>query len=86
MQRSKNDVWVGLFVMLGFAAVLFLALKSANLLQINWSADLSRKGLRESGALMVNYLYDLSSVEENHERFTQGEIDYSRAVGRLMVP
>jgi malonyl-CoA decarboxylase len=35
---------------------------------------------------MVNYLYDLSSVEENHERFTQGEIDYSRAVGRLMVP
>jgi phospholipid/cholesterol/gamma-HCH transport system substrate-binding protein len=39
MQRSKNDVWVGLFVMLGFIAVLFLALKSANLLQISWSAD-----------------------------------------------
>ena len=58
----------------------------ARLHQINWSADLSRKGLRESGTLMVNYLYDLSSVEENHERFTQGEIDYSRAVGRLMVP
>ena len=58
----------------------------ARLHQINWSADLSRKGVRESAALMVNYLYDLSSVEENHERFTQGEIDYSRAVGRLMVP
>ena len=58
----------------------------AKLHQINWSADLSRKGLRESAALMVNYLYDLSAVEENHERFTQGEIDYSRAVGRLMVP
>jgi len=58
----------------------------AKLHQINWSADLSRKGLRESAALMVNYLYDLSSVEENHERFTQGEIDYSRAVGRLMAP
>jgi malonyl-CoA decarboxylase len=58
----------------------------AKLHQINWSADLSRKGLRESAALMVNYLYDLSSVEENHERFTQGEIDYSRAIGRLMVP
>ncbi|OWS71082.1 decarboxylase [Polynucleobacter campilacus] len=58
----------------------------AKLHQINWAADLSRKGLRESGALMVNYLYDLSSVEENHERFTHGEIDYSRAVGRLMVP
>jgi malonyl-CoA decarboxylase len=58
----------------------------AKLHQINWAADLSRKGLRQSAALMVNYLYDLSSVEENHERFTQGEIDYSRAVGRLMQP
>ena len=39
MQRSKNDVWVGLFVALGALAVLFLALKSANLLQ--WSFDKS---------------------------------------------
>jgi len=56
----------------------------AKLHQINWAGDLSRKGLRQSASLMVNYLYDLSAVEENHERFTQGEIDYSRAVGRLM--
>ena len=56
----------------------------AKLHQINWAGDLSRKGLRQSAALMVNYLYDLSNVEENHERFTRGEIDYSRAVGRLM--
>lgn len=34
MQRSKNDVWVGLFVLLGAAAILFLALKSANLLDL----------------------------------------------------
>jgi phospholipid/cholesterol/gamma-HCH transport system substrate-binding protein len=39
MQRSKNDVWVGLFVLLGALAVLFLALKSANLLTFNFSAD-----------------------------------------------
>jgi phospholipid/cholesterol/gamma-HCH transport system substrate-binding protein len=26
MQRSKNDMWVGLFVLIGAAAVLFLAL------------------------------------------------------------
>ena len=39
MQRSKNDVWVGFFAILGVVAVLFLALKSANLLQLNWSAD-----------------------------------------------
>ena len=37
MSRSRNDVWVGLFVLLGAVAVLFLALKSANLLQ--WSLE-----------------------------------------------
>ena len=36
MQRSKNDVWVGLFVLLGGAAILFLALQSANLLSLNF--------------------------------------------------
>ena len=39
MQRSRNDVWVGLFVLLGAIAVLFLALKAANLLQLSFSAD-----------------------------------------------
>ena len=39
MQRSKNDVWVGLFVLLGAVAVLFLALKSANLLHMSFSKD-----------------------------------------------
>jgi phospholipid/cholesterol/gamma-HCH transport system substrate-binding protein len=39
MQSSKNDVWVGLFVMLGAAAVLFLALKAANLLTWSFSKD-----------------------------------------------
>jgi phospholipid/cholesterol/gamma-HCH transport system substrate-binding protein len=35
MQRSKNDLWVGLFVLIGGAAILFLALQSANLLSLN---------------------------------------------------
>jgi phospholipid/cholesterol/gamma-HCH transport system substrate-binding protein len=39
MQRSKNDVWVGLFVLLGAAAILFLALKSANLLNISFQSN-----------------------------------------------
>ena len=58
----------------------------AKLHLVNWAGDLSRKGLRQSAGLMVNYLYDLGSVEENHEKFTNGEIIHSRAVGRLMVP
>ena len=38
MQRSKTDVWVGLFVLLGAAAILFLALKSANLLTLSFQS------------------------------------------------
>jgi len=58
----------------------------AKLHLVNWAGDLSRKGLRQSAGLMVNYLYDLGSVEDNHERFANGEIVYSRSVGRLMAP
>ena len=36
MQHSKNDLWVGLFVLLGGAALVFLALQSANLLSLNF--------------------------------------------------
>lgn len=57
----------------------------ARLHLINWAGDLSRKGLRQSAGLMVNYLYDLSAVEENHERFSNGEIVYSKAIARLMA-
>ncbi|MEY3718555.1 MAG: hypothetical protein RL727_476 [Pseudomonadota bacterium] len=56
----------------------------AKLHQINWAGDLSKNGLRQSAGLMVNYLYDLSSVEENHERFVNGEMIYSRSVSKLM--
>jgi len=36
MQRSKNDVWVGLFVLIGAVAILFLALQAANLLNLSF--------------------------------------------------
>ena len=36
MNTSKNDAWVGLFVLIGAAALLFLALQSANLLSLNF--------------------------------------------------
>jgi phospholipid/cholesterol/gamma-HCH transport system substrate-binding protein len=38
MQRSSNDLWVGLFVLIGGAAVLFLALQAANLLSFNFDS------------------------------------------------
>jgi phospholipid/cholesterol/gamma-HCH transport system substrate-binding protein len=36
MERSKSDVWVGLFVLIGGAALVFLALQSANLLSLSF--------------------------------------------------
>jgi phospholipid/cholesterol/gamma-HCH transport system substrate-binding protein len=39
MTRSKNDFWVGLFVVIGLGAVLFLALQSANLLSLNFDSN-----------------------------------------------
>ena len=36
MEKSKSDVWVGLFVLIGAAAILFLALQSANLLSLSF--------------------------------------------------
>ena len=38
MQRSKNDLWVGLFVLIGGAAILFLALQAANLLNLSFQS------------------------------------------------
>jgi phospholipid/cholesterol/gamma-HCH transport system substrate-binding protein len=36
MQASRHDAWVGLFVLIGGAALLFLALKAGNLLSLNF--------------------------------------------------
>jgi len=57
----------------------------ARLERINWLADISRKGLRESLGLMVNYLYEPKTIEDNHEKFLAGEIVASRQVRRLVI-
>lgn len=56
----------------------------ATIKQINWTADLSRKGLEQSAGMMVNYLYDLPSIEKNHEEYrSNGEISATAAVKKL---
>ena len=57
----------------------------AKLERINWTANLSKKGLRESLGLMVNYLYEPNAIEGNHEKFVQGEIVASRQVRGLAL-
>jgi malonyl-CoA decarboxylase len=57
----------------------------ARLDRINWSADLSKKGIRESLGLMVNYLYEPRSIDANHEKFVRGQIVASRRVRSLSL-
>jgi malonyl-CoA decarboxylase len=52
--------------------------------RLNWLADRSERGLRQSWGLMVNYLYDPDSLEANLENFAaNGSIAASSAVRRL---
>lgn len=55
--------------------------------RINWLGDPSEKGLREAHGLMVNYRYELSDIERNHEAYVQdGVVAAARAVKALLKP
>lgn len=57
----------------------------ARIERINWLADTSPKGLRQSAGIMVNYQYDLADIEANHERFAHdGEVAVSASVRVLL--
>ncbi len=57
----------------------------ASLHQINWMADRSSKGRAQSGGLMVNYLYDLDTIEANHEAFAHNlEVIAKREIKSLI--
>jgi len=57
----------------------------ARLHRIHGGADLSSKGREQSAGIMVNYLYDLSKIEANHEAFfDEGKIAASRSVSRML--
>jgi malonyl-CoA decarboxylase len=54
----------------------------ARIERLNYLANRSTRGLRESWGLMVNYVYDLSAIERYHENFVEGRIEASRDVLR----
>jgi malonyl-CoA decarboxylase len=57
----------------------------ARLERINWMADTSARGLRQSLGLMVNYVYALDDVERNHESYMNRHVvACSPAVERLV--
>ncbi len=56
----------------------------ARLDRINWLADTSAAGIRQSGGLMANYVYDLANMERNHEVYARsGQVVSSRRVQTL---
>ncbi|MEO0327056.1 MAG: malonyl-CoA decarboxylase [Pseudomonadota bacterium] len=56
----------------------------ASLLQFNWMADISTNGLNQSACMMVNYKYDISTVEENHENYEhEGAVNTTREIRSL---
>lgn len=56
----------------------------ATIHQVHAGADTSAKGRAQSAGAMVNYLYDLAKVPQNHERFaTTGEIAASGEIRQL---
>lgn len=58
----------------------------ARLERIHPSADLSAKGLRQSHGVMVNYLYDLTAIEKNHEIYADsGDVVHSSAVRKILA-
>jgi len=58
----------------------------ASIHQLHTSADLSEKGLKQSRGTMVNYLYDLTSIETNHERYaTEGDIEFNDKLKSLLI-
>lgn len=55
--------------------------------KVHAEADTSVKGMEQSGGVMVNYLYDLSKVADNHEAFaTKKKVIASGAVKSLSDP
>ena len=57
----------------------------ARLERLNAGADLSPKGREQYLGLMVNYVYDLDRVEENHENYMKNrKVTTSSQVRRLL--
>ena len=79
MGRSKNDLWVGLFVLIGLAALVFLALQAANLLSLNFQSTyritaqfdniggLKPKAAVRSAGVVVGRVADIRFDDERYQ-------------------
>ncbi|WP_225784298.1 malonyl-CoA decarboxylase [Xenophilus sp. Marseille-Q4582] len=53
--------------------------------RLNWAADPSAKGQRQSWGLMVNYLYDLKRLDKHRALLAQGKVPVSGDVEGLFL-
>jgi phospholipid/cholesterol/gamma-HCH transport system substrate-binding protein len=79
MERSRSDVWVGLFVLVGAAAMLFLALQSANLLSLSFQptyqvtakfdniGGLTRQAAVKSAGVVVGRVEDIAFDDKSYQ-------------------
>jgi malonyl-CoA decarboxylase len=57
----------------------------ARLERIDWLADTSPRGIKQSAGIMVNYLYRPEEIEDNHEAYArEGRVVISGGVRRLL--
>jgi len=56
----------------------------ARLERINWMADDSASGIKQSAGIMANYVYELADLQRNHESYTRsGKVLSSARIERL---
>lgn len=48
--------------------------------RLNWAADPSTKGVKQSLGLMVNYLYDLKRLDKHRDQLAQGKVPVSAQI------
>jgi len=59
----------------------------ASIDRLCWLGDTSRRGMAQAGGLMVNYRYDLATIEANHRAYARRrEVVASAAVRALLEP
>ncbi|RFA28590.1 malonyl-CoA decarboxylase [Alkalilimnicola ehrlichii] len=57
----------------------------AQVTRINWLADTSEKGFKQSAGMMVNYLYEIPKIEQRSNRYlTTGAVAKSAVIKRLL--
>jgi malonyl-CoA decarboxylase len=39
--------------------------------RLNWLADTSERGMKRCAGMMINYVYHLDQIEENHELYSR---------------